>query len=526
MKENKGISLIALVITIIIIIILAGSVILSLANNNPISKATEAVFKENAKTYDSELSIILAQKYLGNTIFNLNNFNAKTWSGSGPTTDTIKEALTSISDRDAKKFEIQSGKLTYVGTDELEKKWAKECGINVNNGGFALITFDGSSFNEEAEFYQRCLKVLGYKTDGGGDIDIDGYFGNQSKSVLAKFLQAEGFTEFNGIARDKLVERAENVSYAPYDFGFIQGQTNLQHVSFVYCSLKNVDEKNDPFYTMHALSQLPYMVTAEPGELSYSSWMVAEYLKKTVKLFGYVNMGPNNPTSPRESWEMANLTEVKSQIDNIAADGWYGVFVDQFGYDWNETRARQNEIIDYAHSKGLSVMVNGWFVDDVFGAIVNESNPTGTPTHLNSRDWYLAESFFSDGGSTTNPTQSPYRTDVSSMNKYIQAMQYHQNTNINITTLTYKDVNKTWSASADDIKMSYVLAASLNYNGWWFGKSDNTDILTYGKDPIVDLGTFTQYLTYQSGTTYIAKTTKYTIEFNAGTTPTMNLIPN
>lgn len=524
MESKKGISLILLIITIIVIIIIAAAVIVNLSGNNPINTATEAAFKSNIKTYESDLALAITKKYFINTSFKSSDFNATTYSGSGSTENTVKAELVSITDQDAKKFEIQSGKLAYVGNITLEKQWATECGILVN-GGFSIIVFDGSTYNQEAEFYQRCLKVLGYKTDSGTDITIDGYFGNESNSVLNKFLQAEGFTTFSGLARDKLVELAESVPYPTYDTGFISSQNYLQHVSFVYCRLSNIDNLDDPFYAMHALSNLPYMVTAIPSELSYSSLMVANYIMKNTKLFGYVNLGPNNPTDPKASWVMSNITTVKSQIDDLANAGWYGVFVDQFGYDWDETRQRQNEIIDYAHSKGLVVMVNGWFVDDVFAATVCDANPSGTPTHLNSNDWYLAESFFSDGGSTSDPTDSPYRTDTGSMDKYIKAMQYHQSTGIKITTLSYQDVNKTWAQSLDDIKMSYILAASLDYNGWWFGKSDNSDNLTYGKDPVADLGTFTQYLTYD-GTKYVAKTTNYTIEFYPGTTPSMNLIPN
>ncbi len=513
MKRNEGVSLIVLVITIIVILILAGTVILNLSNNNPVNAANEAKFKSNVKTYDTELSIILTDKYLKNNLFNPNNFNAGIWDGTGNVLGTIKEYITSITKDDAKKFEIQASKLVYTGTNALEMQWASEAGLSSG-----IIVFDGSVYNEEAEFYQYCLKALEYKTDSGNDIDIDGYFGNQSKSVLNKFLLAEGFSNFTYEARNKLVELAESKPYPAYNTGFITSQNNLNHLSFVYCKLSNIDNKSDPFYSINVLKNLPYIVTAEPSELSYSSKMVTEAIKSNTKLFGYVNLGPNNPTDAKASWIMSDLNEVKSQIDNIANAKWYGVFIDQFGYDWNETRARQNEIVDYAHSKGLSVMANGWFVDDIFASIVNDSNPTGTPTHLGANDWYLIESFFTDGTS--------YRADSSYIDKYIKAMQYHQSTGIKITTLSYKVSAKSWLESSEDIRISYILAECLNYNGWWFGKSDTSDNLTYGHDPSIDLGTFTQYLTYVSGTKYIAKTTKYTIEYYADSTPTINLLPN
>ena len=45
MKNNKEISLIVLVITIIVMIILAGSIILTLSNSGMINRANEAVEK-------------------------------------------------------------------------------------------------------------------------------------------------------------------------------------------------------------------------------------------------------------------------------------------------------------------------------------------------------------------------------------------------------------------------------------------------------------------------------------------------
>ncbi|MDD2376840.1 MAG: hypothetical protein PHO88_05160, partial [Clostridia bacterium] len=108
MKNKKGISLIVLVITIIVIIILAGAVILSLANNNPIESANEATFKTNVAEYNSELAIAIANEYLQNSSFDSATFDAGVWDGTGDGTGTIKEYITSMSEVDAAKYEIQS----------------------------------------------------------------------------------------------------------------------------------------------------------------------------------------------------------------------------------------------------------------------------------------------------------------------------------------------------------------------------------------------------------------------------------
>lgn len=59
MKNNKGISLIVLVITIIVMIILAGTLILSLMNNNILGTASGAVLESDEKTLEEEMNIAL-----------------------------------------------------------------------------------------------------------------------------------------------------------------------------------------------------------------------------------------------------------------------------------------------------------------------------------------------------------------------------------------------------------------------------------------------------------------------------------
>ncbi len=130
MNTNNGISLIVLVITIIVIIILAGSVILSLSDSNPISNANEAKFKSNISQYNSELTMVISNKYLQDNSFDPNNFNAGEWNGIDTNKlGTIKEYISSITIEDGKKYEIQSGRLVYTGVDETEIDWLIDTGI-------------------------------------------------------------------------------------------------------------------------------------------------------------------------------------------------------------------------------------------------------------------------------------------------------------------------------------------------------------------------------------------------------------
>ncbi|MDD2376038.1 MAG: hypothetical protein PHD15_00035 [Clostridia bacterium] len=197
MKKDKGISLIVLVITIIIIIILAGIVILSLANSNPITKANEMKFKSNVDTYNSELNMALSDIKLKNIFFDSITFNAGIWDGTeGNKTGTTKEYITSITTKDAAKFEIQSGKLVYVGIVQIEKDWAIE--MNIETGsvtppeelglGVNVIATENTTVNGESATYNNPIIPKGFKaindgavwpTDWNNGLVIEDESGNQ-----------------------------------------------------------------------------------------------------------------------------------------------------------------------------------------------------------------------------------------------------------------------------------------------------------------------------------------------------------
>ncbi|MDD2375967.1 MAG: SUMF1/EgtB/PvdO family nonheme iron enzyme [Clostridia bacterium] len=187
MKRKKGISLIVLVITIIVIIILAGAVILSLANNNPIESANEATFKSNVAGYNSELAMAITNEYLKDNSFDSATFYVDVWDGTGTGDGTIKEYITSMSEVDGAKFEIQKSKLVYVGTNQIEKDYLTEIGIT-SILGVNVIAVENTTVNGKAATYQNPIVPTGFKaindgkvwpTDWNEGIVIEDVSGNQ-----------------------------------------------------------------------------------------------------------------------------------------------------------------------------------------------------------------------------------------------------------------------------------------------------------------------------------------------------------
>ena len=109
-----------------------------------------------------------------------------------------------------------------------------------------------------------------------------------------------------------------------------------------------------------------------------------------IEVYGYIDLGRTQQLTVEE---IANRTRLWKSM------GATGVFLDEAGYDFGVTRARQNAVIDTIHSLGLRAFVNAFHPDDVFGARVvplnsaGGGNPDGAPTRLGRGDAYLLESF-------------------------------------------------------------------------------------------------------------------------------------
>ena len=161
-NKRKGISLIVLVITILVMIILAGVVVVSLQKNNPIEKAKEAEFKTSVTSFLDELNLYHTQMLSNNQgSYEQNRINANkdniVYIGSGQidTNGNIKNLIPSMTGKYLDILEVQSGKLIYTGSNTNEIKWSTELGISIQsfvggvnspklNEGMIPVYFDSS----------------------------------------------------------------------------------------------------------------------------------------------------------------------------------------------------------------------------------------------------------------------------------------------------------------------------------------------------------------------------------------------
>ena len=138
-KKEKGITLIALVVTIIVLLILAGISIASLTGpNGLITKADYAKLKTEVSQMQEELELFKTAKISENTGFiedTLNadkekvSYNTKTDS----TENNINDILSSLDKWKYKEnIEISKGELTFVSQDLKLIEMAKSLGLSIN----------------------------------------------------------------------------------------------------------------------------------------------------------------------------------------------------------------------------------------------------------------------------------------------------------------------------------------------------------------------------------------------------------
>ncbi|MEG2712606.1 MAG: hypothetical protein RR988_06245, partial [Clostridia bacterium] len=119
--KKRGMSLIVLVITILVMIILAGVVVVSLTKNNPIGKAGEALFKSDIGSFKDELNLGVISELAKSSRLQKTDINAIG-------KDMLKY-IPSMTDKYIEKLEIVDAELVFIGEKESEKEWADNIGL-------------------------------------------------------------------------------------------------------------------------------------------------------------------------------------------------------------------------------------------------------------------------------------------------------------------------------------------------------------------------------------------------------------
>ena len=181
-KENKGVTLIALAVTIIIMLILAGVTISMLTGNSGITtNASKAKTKSYLADIKEEYELYLSEKRMDDE-YDLDTLyaNDKTIRYEGNEVGTgIAEICSSIKKGDEKKFEIIKGKIYYVSQDKNVIPIAVELGFSINP---YEITDSGVLKSSSMNLYL---------VDNDGHLDLSEYEGKIKTIEAGAFSKVE-----------------------------------------------------------------------------------------------------------------------------------------------------------------------------------------------------------------------------------------------------------------------------------------------------------------------------------------------
>lgn len=132
-------------------------------------------------------------------------------------------------------------------------------------------------------------------------------------------------------------------------------------------------------------------------DYSNSKQMIAKLIANKNKVFGYV------PIATANGGDNLSITEMKKRIDQWKTMGATGIFMDEYGYDYEVTRAKQNELVQYTHDKGMHVFANAWVPADAMGD--KDENGKAAKMLLDSNDYFLMEDFIEDQGKVQSASE-------------------------------------------------------------------------------------------------------------------------
>ena len=182
MKRENGVTLIALAVTIIVMLILAGVTISTLTGNSGITtNASKAKTKSYLADIKEEYELYLSEKRMDDE-YDLDTLyaNDKTIRYEGNEVGTgITEICSSIKKGDEKKFEIIKGKIYYVSQDKNVIPIAVELGFSINP---YEITDSGVLKSSSMNLYL---------VDNDGHLDLSEYEGKIKTIEAGAFSKVE-----------------------------------------------------------------------------------------------------------------------------------------------------------------------------------------------------------------------------------------------------------------------------------------------------------------------------------------------
>lgn len=206
------------------------------------------------------------------------------------------------------------------------------------------------------------------------------------------------------------------------------------------------------------------------GDYSNTCAIVAriKQLNPSCLIFGYITT-------------QETLTNFETKTGQWKTVGVHGIFMDEYGYDYGNTRSEQNDRVDHVHDEGMIAFANCWNMNHALGTANDPSYPNTTynsseiESSLNINDWYLLESYLINTTAYTSPAD--YEPKAQWASRVTTMIILRATYGINVAGVGIIDDGETSGQDMFDFAFTGALMASLE----GFGVSDTSYGSSSGK---------------------------------------------
>ena len=302
-KNQNGITLIALVITIIVLLILAGITITTLTGDNGLfGKTTESGFKSEIKQYEEELRLKIGEEEidsLGNRTNVINVF--KKFPSTGEENENFESEMKANipsfnNSKYGNKLEIRNDELIYIDEENLqERKWFSEVQLSLSKY-FITVNYVDKQGNKLAEPEIKStitgLYEIEPKIIEGYEAERPLYEGRtkEDTEITITYLQESGDLEYIGLDENgnETNDESKIIAYTVSGIGNFAGEDLV--IPRTYNNKSVVQVKTNAFYCNSTIKKLIIPQTIKKVENNaFDSCTKIEYLNLNAKAINSYN---------------------------------------------------------------------------------------------------------------------------------------------------------------------------------------------------------------------------------------------
>ena len=303
LKSKNGITLVSLVITVIVMLILAGvSLSMVVGENSVLKQAQKTAFMQEMAKYKEELETQILGKSAEYYAKNLRKLNKSSISLVG---SSMKEYIPSMTDEDINDYMIVEGELYYIGDDAFENEICAELNYHTKPSG--VTTEEFIVMVETKALESKIIQMA-----GGEKFMTQNNEGNivEAGLQLAKKDSSSGFGSTEGSWR-VITELENDAIVATYADGWYYVKTGTK--------IKDLGELRHGYIINYTTKKAvkfdtqKHSIIASNGSLAVKEGIV------------YVADPTNMKDGSSSSWGDAILhgfTETEYNADNSVKSGW------------------------------------------------------------------------------------------------------------------------------------------------------------------------------------------------------------